>query len=358
MRYAIPDIFPAPIPNDGILFADLEKTNRSGHLGHALIEYAPGCLLAFYSNCSGARNNGHNGFGWMEYKRSTDGGITWSDSCILDYSMQVFLDGLYTVSCEKAAAAPDGTLVLFATMNDSKGEYWGPWVEPRWLLSRDQGESWQEAGRFPFKGRIFDCAVREGVIYALEFCNDGVIKDEGNLPEHVYRLYASYDNGQTFAEISVLPFETTEKVYGTMDFSPAGDLIIYIYDKLCEDHAPYVISRDKGKTWEAVKTAYLEKRIRNPQLRYFGGYFLLYGRAGQYTPPQDFVLYTSPDGENWDEGVYLCHKKAGNCFYSNSLIVHDENGGERLLLQASDSYYLHRTNVKHWFINGLIPANK
>ena len=33
---------------DGIMFVAQSKTNRSSHLGHALVEYAPGKILAFY----------------------------------------------------------------------------------------------------------------------------------------------------------------------------------------------------------------------------------------------------------------------------------------------------------------------
>ena len=109
MRFADYDITPSPLPNDGLMFADLVAKGRSGHLGHALVEYAPGCVLAFYSNCSGVRNDGHNGFGWMEYRRSLDAGQTWDDPRPLPFSVDTFLDGLYTVSCEKAACAPDGS---------------------------------------------------------------------------------------------------------------------------------------------------------------------------------------------------------------------------------------------------------
>lgn len=35
-------ITPPNPPNDGILFADLEAQGRSGHMGHALVEYASG----------------------------------------------------------------------------------------------------------------------------------------------------------------------------------------------------------------------------------------------------------------------------------------------------------------------------
>ena len=111
MRFADYDITPSPLPNDGLMFADLVAKGRSGHLGHALVEYAPGCVLAFYSNCSGVRNDGHNGFGWMEYRRSLDAGQTWDDPRPLPFSVDTFLDGLYTVSCEKAACATAGASI-------------------------------------------------------------------------------------------------------------------------------------------------------------------------------------------------------------------------------------------------------
>ena len=70
------DVIPTGLPNNGILFADHQKENRTGHLGHALVEYAPGKILAFYPNCSAEdpELDGHSGYGWMEYKRSVDGG--------------------------------------------------------------------------------------------------------------------------------------------------------------------------------------------------------------------------------------------------------------------------------------------
>lgn len=32
-------------PNDGILFADMAARGRGGHMGHALVEYAPALRL-------------------------------------------------------------------------------------------------------------------------------------------------------------------------------------------------------------------------------------------------------------------------------------------------------------------------
>lgn len=66
---------PSHPPYDGILFVDHFAQARSGHLGHALVEYEPGKILAFYPNCSDDQD-GHSAVGWREFKRSKDGGIT------------------------------------------------------------------------------------------------------------------------------------------------------------------------------------------------------------------------------------------------------------------------------------------
>ena len=53
---------PPDPPNQGIMFVNHAEAGRSGHLGHALVEYLPGKILAFYANCSDCRE-GHNGGG-------------------------------------------------------------------------------------------------------------------------------------------------------------------------------------------------------------------------------------------------------------------------------------------------------
>ena len=45
-------ITPSNLPNKGILFVDHAANNRSGHLGHALVQCENGDILAFYPNCS------------------------------------------------------------------------------------------------------------------------------------------------------------------------------------------------------------------------------------------------------------------------------------------------------------------
>ena len=64
--------------SDPILYVDNESRGRSGHMSHALAEYAPGKIMDFNSNCSAKRFEGHSTFGFIEYRTSEDGGETYS----------------------------------------------------------------------------------------------------------------------------------------------------------------------------------------------------------------------------------------------------------------------------------------
>ena len=78
------------VPPEGNVFVNHEINGRSGHLGHALVEYEEGKILAFYPNCS-LDEKGHSAVGWMEYKRSEDYGETWSQPyiCLLYTSFRI-----------------------------------------------------------------------------------------------------------------------------------------------------------------------------------------------------------------------------------------------------------------------------
>ena len=350
-------ITPAGVPNEGIMFVDNEKKNRSGHMTHALVEYAKDSMLAFYTNCSAMIENGHTGYGWVEYKRTTDGGKTWSEPYILDYSLKSLHDGTFNVSCEKAVYTNDGTIVLFCLRN-KKITRWEPYLEPSVLLSYDQGETWTEPTmHFPYRGRIMDALYQDGVIYVVEFCNDSEIKWTGNLPEHVYRLYVSTDEGRTFEERSMIPFDTFGRSYGAMEWLPDGGLITYCYNENDEFYLDYCISYDKGITWSKPSRSFFAKRIRNPQICNFNGVYFMHGRSGNNDPilPYNFVLYTSQDGIHWDEGTYLRvtdPRGWGNmAYYSNNLVTGRFGGPKRMLIQASDAYFEGCVNVKHWWID-------
>lgn len=350
-------VTPPGIPNEGILFVDHQSKRRSGHMSHALVEYAPGCILSFYSNCSAAIERGHNGYGWIEYKRTTDAGKTWSDPVVLDYSLESLHDGLFNISCEKAVYTDNGVLVLFCLRNKTITR-WEPYLEPVVLRSFDNGVTWSEP--IPFsdqRGRIMDVLYRDGVIYALEFCNDAEIKWTGNLPEHVYRLYVSTDDGLHFEERSIPPFDTKGRSYGALEWLPDGGLIAYIYNENDEFNLDCCVSRDNGQSWGKPFHSFCAKRIRNPQVCNLNGLYFLHGRSGNIDPslPFNFVLYTSKDGVNWDDGVFLRvtgPEGWGNAaYYSNNCVTGRFGGAKRILIQASDPYFEGCVNIKHWWID-------
>ena len=343
---------PPDPPNQGIMFVNHARTGRSGHLGHALVEYLPGKILAFYANCSDF-HGGHNGDGWMDYRRSEDGGRTWGEPSVLEYSKEIYEKGVgHSVMCEKAVRADDGAIILFNL--ECKGKGWQPLAVPTYLRSTDGGFTWEPAkpmGDQP--GRIWDVMVHRGCIFVLELCNDSEIKWHGNLPEHHYGLYVSLDNGRTFSRRSVLPLAIEGRGYGTMAILSDGSLIVYVYNIEDEKNLDCVTSQDGGWTWSAVQTAFMAKQIRNPQMAAFKDGFVLHGRSGNKgVDKSNFVLYTSRDGVSWDAGRYLCKAEAGWGAYSNNLLVSDPDMAtpKRLLIQASHAYDEHMTNVLHWWL--------
>lgn len=355
-------IAPAEIPNHGILFADHQKTGRTGHLGHALVEYAPGKLLAFYPNCDPEDPvwngfwDGHSGFGWMEYRRSEDGGETWSEPVPEPNSKALFDRGIgRTMMCEKAVSPERGRIVLFYVTCDvvTNGRGWEPYYEPCVSISADGGRSFSEARPLVHKpGRIFDACFRDGRIYVLLLENP-MLPGIDWLQEYPYCLYVSDDGGETFSLLSELPFQSTMHCfYGTMEFLPDGSLIVYIYDEKDEYNLKYMVSTDGGMTWGVQRRAFFARKLRNPQMIRLNGRYLMHGRSGNYgNNPKNFVLYTSQDGTSWDEGRCLCMGEAGYGEYSNNLLVHTPEGRTRVLIQASHAYRNHRTNVLHWWID-------
>ena len=95
------------------IFIDHEKNGRSGHCGHALAEFEQGKIIAFYSNTSAKRFSGHSAYGWVEYRISEDYGKTWGKPNVFEFSKKEFLDGIHTVSVEKAVVCDDGSIVVF-----------------------------------------------------------------------------------------------------------------------------------------------------------------------------------------------------------------------------------------------------
>lgn len=325
------------------IYVDNEARHRSGHMTHAMAEFAPGCFIDFNSNCSAERWQGHSPYGWVEYRISRDCGKTYSEVYTLPYAQKCFLEGVYMISVEKAVACDNGTIVALCLRNDGLDPTCcEPWHSPMFVTSADEGKTWSEPQEYsPYAGRTYDAVYRDGVIYVLHKCYEHFI---GTEKSHVYRLYVSTDNAKTFEERSIIPIDGIGRGYGSILFGEDGTLHAYGYNVSAESQMDHAVSSDCGKTWTLCKPCYVEKGIRNPQTALIDGVYILHGRSGG---SKGFVMYTSENGYDWDEGVILVPKEKVGAFYSNNLNLRDEDGNF-LLVQFSDTYAGRaKVNVKH-----------
>ena len=316
------------------VYVDNEKRGRSGHMTHAMAEFAPNSFIDFNSNCSAERFWGHSAFGFIEYRISKDGGKTYSDVTELPLSKKMLYDGIYTISVEKAVACDDGSIVAFCLRNNQLDPVCcEPWATPLVIRSEDEGKTWSEPFEMTsYAGRIYDSVYYDGDIYVLIFCNEHFL---GEKEEHKYRIYKSTDNGKSFKEHCVIPFDTTGRAYGTILFDDAGILHAFVYNSKNEAELDHATSADRGEKWEICKPCSVPEGVRNPQSAIINGVFVLHGRTAN---KKGLIFYTSEDGENWDEGYKLVKKNSfAGAFYSNNLLLSDEDG-EFLLVQYSENY--------------------
>lgn len=347
-------IVPPDVPNDGILYVDHESSGRSGHVGQAITECLNGDIIAFYSNVPGDAFGGHGTSGWSEYKISPDGGETWSEPYILDYSMDVWRgDEFHAALVDEVVTAPNGTVVAIAgRYTDHK---WGR-TTPVYLLSHDHGRTWGPAREVDPEAHVREMAREHALLVygdtIFVLFNAGT---NGEWPGP-HTLYVSTDNGETFVRRSILPFDE-RTWYGAMTVTPEGDLIAYSYRTTDEHHLRYTISSDRGHTWSPVKRTFLAKRIRNPQVsERFGGFYFMHGRSGhEGDDPRHLVLYTSKNAIDWDEGIFLNRGSTRDLdSYSTNAIVGKYNPDvpERLLIQSSIAYDRsgRKANLYRWKI--------
>ena len=336
---------------DPHIHVDNKSRNRSGHMTHALARFSETEFIDFNSNCSAIRWAGHSPYGYVEYRLSEDSGSTFSKTFTLPYSYQSFLDGIFTISVEKAVACDDGTLVAFCLRNSAFSETCcEPWLTPFVVTSKDKGQGWSEPRELcPYEGRVYDAVYHNGVIYALEFCNKNFLGTDEN---HVYRLFVSHDSGETFSERCVVPINGKDHSYASMLFDDKGEMHVYAYCSKNEQLLDHAISSDNGHTFRIAEPCFFGHGARNPQVALIDGIYIMHGRASDR---KGFMVYSSPDGQHWDEGVRLVDKPhLAGAFYSNNLNLKDDDGEEFLLVQFSDTYtddpnayYVATVNVMH-----------
>lgn len=333
------------------IYANNEARHRSGHMSHAMVELSPGRIIDFNSNCSAERYFGHTPFGWIEYRYSEDGGEQFGEIHELPYAKRVFDDGIMAISVEKAVLCDDGTLIAFCLRNAAclEQHFCEPWAEPMYVRSTDGGRTWtKEAQLCPYPGRMYGAINKDGTVYVLHFCNE---RFRGRDPEHLYRLFKSTDNGISFYEESVVDFGDTFGLgYGSLIFMPDHRLVAYAQDLSDPEHLRYSVSDDEGKTWSECGKSRVACGAINPQINILDGQYIMHCRSAFDC---DLVLYTSADGLHWDEGHILNPEKhSTGCFYSNNVIVHGygKDGGDRMIVQFSESYDSSRVNAMHIMI--------
>ncbi len=368
-------VYPADIPNTGVLFVDRYSQGHSGHGNNSITECRNGDIVAFYSMTgTGADHwNGHGSGGWSEYRRSTDGGLTWSEPAILDYSKRMWDgDEVCSALVYSLVTAPNGTLI--ATLIRYANEKWEKQRTPVYLLSDDNGHTWKGPYEFDKSATVDDIAFTMNT----SFVHDGEVfivfrggTSGGMAPGGPQTLWVSGDNGKSFSQRSILPFNHASYYWaaGALD---NGKIIVYTYDahlrtddKTAEQNIPYVISTDGGRTWSDMQTAHFAKGIRNMQLsEKMGEWYFIQGRSGSNPRdlvgddpgPGNFVLYSSRDGIHWDEGIVLMSRLqtpgSGDCYSANEVIgKYDPATPQRLLIHSDVSYAGGRvTNMHQWWV--------
>lgn len=360
-------IVPSDIPNEGILYVDHQKHGRSGHGGNCLTECTNGDIVSFYSNVSGEIHQGHGVAGWSEYRRSSDGGETWSEPVVLDYSKLAWEgDDVYSAIVFAVTTAPNGTLVAFVSR--FARDLWEKKLPPVYLLSRDNGHTWSESRPLDPDATVEDVSLtfdavftHEGQVFAA------FMGGPANYCDGPYSMYVSADNGETFERRSILPFDI-QNYYVTAGVLDSGDIIVYSYpyrpdENIDEYNIPYVTSADEGRTWSEVKTTHFPRAIRNPQLsRKIGNHYFLHGRSGSHSrDPKNLVLYTSRDAIQWDEGRILRRRgpSGGDAYSANEVIgKYDPTVPNRLLIQSSITYEPDslKVNERHWWVDQIDGA--
>ncbi len=103
-----------------------------------------------------------------------------------------------------------------------------------------------------------------------------------------------------------------------------------------ETHFYYTVSEDGGFTRSEQQTAYLDKKIRDPDLAYLNGKYYLHGRSGHGGEgKRRFVLYQSDDGVNWKNGVMISGDENKPDGYSHNCIKYDSDRPKEIMVLYS-----------------------
>ena len=320
----------------GDVIVDFENDDpgRNSHGGPVCMQYADGRIVAFHSNASD-----HNLEGWSEYAYSDDGATSWQRYNKFQYSYDEYQrDPEHPVWVEEGLVTEQGTVVLFLTrflLNNAR-------IASGIMVSRDHGSSWTEYEPIDGDFTGYPCAV------AVHGPTNYVLFDS-NSGHHV--LYVSTDDGDSWTRRSTLALDR-DKWYGAMCIMEDGRLLAGAYTHLDEFHFYYTISGDQGETWSPQERAYVDQKIRDPELAYLGGKYYLHGRSGSVGGGRGrFVLYQSDDGIDWSDGIIVSSDARPLDGYSHNCIINRHTGApDELMVQYSIIYDGLDTNTYAFFI--------
>jgi len=341
----IHDHDPATKVGDAIFgdqIADMEHDHpgRCSHGGPVCMEYANGDLVAFYANTSD-----HNLDGWSEYAVSRDKGKTWARYNKLPFSHAAYqADPKRPVWVEEGVVTERGTVVLILTRFDN-----GDRVANGVMRSFDHGATWTDWAPLDGDSVGYPCAMAVAGDTSYLLVDSNGSKATGPGP-HV--LYASTDDGRTWTKRSTLPLDPAGW-YGALCVGEAGRLVAGAYVTNDENHFYYSMSTDGGRTWTKQALAYVDKKVRDPELAYLAGKYYLHGRAGSRGETRHtFVLYQSDDGMNWKPGVIVSGDTRNPDGYSHNCIVNrwDPSRRPELMVLYSIIYAGKDTNEYVFFV--------
>ncbi len=312
---------------------------RCSHGGPVCMEYANGTLVAFYANTSS-----HNTDGWSEYAFSKDGGRTWDKHHPFPYSHEAYKkDPKRPVWIEEGLVTEKGTAVLFLTHFDLKGGG-AKRIGNSIMRSHDHGITWSDPAPVANEAVGYPAAV------AVTGTVNYVLFD--SLSDADHELWVSTDDGQTWRKRSTLPLQT-DAWYGAMCIMKDGRLLAGAYVARDPHHLYYCISDNDGRTWGKQQKAYLDKKVRDPELAYLDGKYYLHGRSGQNGDGScRFVIYQSNDGIRWKNGVIVSGDKRHPDGYSHNCIInkYDNDASNELMIEYSIIYSPPRTSEYVFFV--------
>ena len=244
---------------------------------------------------------------------------------------------------EQGLVTQSGTVVLFLSQLEQQDH--GVRIKSGIMRSSDNGSTWADYEPLDgnFTGYPVATAVDGNTNYVLYDSAEG----------HV--LYVSTENGRSWKKRSTLSLQK-DTWYGALTLMKDRGLLAGAYTEKDEQHFYYCISTDQGQTWGEQERAYVDKRIRDPELAYLSGKYYLHGRSGQAVKGMGggnrFVLYQSDDGIKWQDGIIVSGDTKYADGYSSNCIINQYNDDvpNELMVEYSINYEGKVTNEYVFFI--------